>query len=504
MAFSKNAECDTALPCERVNRLTFRSRISSGAAARINPYWILFLVSCFLWLMLGAIVGPTPSGLDVFIFRDAGWNFAANGSFTSIGLPYVADFQPKLYAHYTPMMPLLFAAYCKVFPRTALAGEMFNSLVGFAAAAMALWLALRQPVKRELRVIACTLVALSPATFITYDRPEALGVVLFAFTVVASWSAKSRTTIVGVLVALTFLAHPFAGVLAAMWAAAIFRMKGADEQRSWRGFFAQFCTLGVSSILAIGTVATVYFLLDRTALLRFAAHAFGMSSGLGVVRSSLKGHHYFSGLAYALGVPSSGGGLVTSWVFFGYVISNLLILYWIVRTRKQRYRREWYVFGTACASMVFAAVFFPTPGMLLYSDLLSSPVAMLAAMERPALFYAEAWLTYNWFMPMAYSSGFARYGSPRRAPPFVSPRAGRTASSLVSQSPIAGLPGARGHICLRSYKPVIHNLVNPYYHYTGRRRTFGQIESVIRCYGDFRGAPEMKKPLPEFLEGDGD
>jgi hypothetical protein len=475
--------------------LTFKSIISSRVA-RINPYWALFLVSCFLWLVLGAIAGPTPSGLDVFIFRDAGWNLAQSGSFTSMGLPYVADFQPRLYAHYTPMMPLLFAVFSSVFPRTALSGEMFNSLVGFLAAALVLWLALKQPVKRELRAFACIVIALFPAVFITYDRPEALGVVLFAFTAVVAWSPKSWAATVGVLVALTFLAHPFAGVLAAMWACLIILMKGPDEPRGWREFLLQFCTLCASAVLVIGAVAISYFLLDKTALLRFAAHAFGVSSGLGVARTSLRSHSYYSGLAYALGVPSTGGGVVASWVFFGYVVSSLLILYWIVRTRS---RSEWCVFGTACASMVLAAVLFPTQGCYFTLVFFLVPIGMLAAIGRTSVFSARGMalilIVCLWRVPVVLRDTVARVE--------------RHHSYLLAQEQpyrlLANLPSRDSRVLVDTfaydlYKPVIHNLINPYYHFSGEGAPFEQIDGVIRCYGDFRGSREMTKPLPEFLD----
>jgi len=112
---------------------------------RNSRYWILFLICALGWLVASLLIAPSISGTDVFIFRDAGWNLAASGSFETAGGPYSHDLLPRFYAFYTPVVPLLFAGYASVFPRNAYAGTIFNLLLGLCAAAVALWRVLRQP-----------------------------------------------------------------------------------------------------------------------------------------------------------------------------------------------------------------------------------------------------------------------------------------------------------------------------------------------------------------------
>lgn len=84
--------------------------------------WFLFLACALGWLVLSLLIAPSVSGPDVFIFRDAGWNLAAWGTFQSAAGPYSHDLVPRLYAAYTPIFPLLFAAYATVFPGTPTPG----------------------------------------------------------------------------------------------------------------------------------------------------------------------------------------------------------------------------------------------------------------------------------------------------------------------------------------------------------------------------------------------
>jgi hypothetical protein len=126
---------------------------------RPSRYWILFACCASGWLIVALLVAPSISGVDVFIFRDAGWNLAAWGSFESAAGPYAHDLAPRFYADYTPILPLLFAGYASVFPRNAYAGTVFNLFLGLSAAAVALWWVLRQPPGR-LRDIAAWVVTL--------------------------------------------------------------------------------------------------------------------------------------------------------------------------------------------------------------------------------------------------------------------------------------------------------------------------------------------------------
>ena len=79
---------------------------------------------------------------------------------------------------------------------------------------------LRQPESRLRNAVALA-IAVLPVVFITYDRPEALALVLFCVTIGAATASGSQPAVVGLFIALTFLAHPFVAVTAAIWASAL-------------------------------------------------------------------------------------------------------------------------------------------------------------------------------------------------------------------------------------------------------------------------------------------
>jgi hypothetical protein len=131
-----------------------------------SRFWLFFALSAAAWLVISLVIAPVLSGEDVYIFRDAGWNLASYGSFESAALVYMTDLAPRLYAHYTPMMPLLFAGYASVFPRNAYSGTVFNLFLGLAAAAVALYWVLQQPPGRARNWAALAVIAF-PVAFIT-------------------------------------------------------------------------------------------------------------------------------------------------------------------------------------------------------------------------------------------------------------------------------------------------------------------------------------------------
>jgi len=203
---------------------------------KISHHWGVFTVCSVGWLLLSILIPPAMSGHDVFIFRDAGWNLASNGSFESAALLHMHDLTPRLYSHYTPLMPLLFAGYVSVFPRNAYAGTIFNLLVGLLAAGISLhWVTSRSSDVGRLGRVVGLAVAIFPVAFITFDRPEALGFILASITIAAAAKAAPKAWLVGLLVSITFLAHPFAAIVASTWASVLFRCRDGTTSGCHRG-----------------------------------------------------------------------------------------------------------------------------------------------------------------------------------------------------------------------------------------------------------------------------
>ena len=243
--------------------------------------WILFAVCSIAWIVVFLVLPPSFSGEDVFIFRDAGWNLASSGRFETAAMPQSHDLVPRFYAHYPPGLPLLFAAYAWAFPRNAYAGTFFYLLIAFAAAATVTWCVLKQPPGRMRKITLWLLAAASPL-FITQDRPASLALIPLSLTLAVAASARPRPIVIGLLVGLTFLVHPFAAVVAWLWMVAFFVIRAIEEDGDRIRTMRQLAVATASCLALLAMVAIVYFLIDPDSLHRFTGHALGANSGLGV------------------------------------------------------------------------------------------------------------------------------------------------------------------------------------------------------------------------------
>jgi hypothetical protein len=200
-------------------------------------YWVLLAACSAGWLLVFLLVAPANNGIDVMIFRDAGWNLFAEGSFQSAGLPYMHDFVPRFYSHYTPVMPLLFFCYLKVFPNNAYAGTFFNFLLGIASASVALFYVLHSAWNHRLKYITAAAIAIFPIAFIHYDRPEALCYLVACACLAYAVRAGAHPAVCGLLLSLVFLVEPFGAVVVFVWIAAIFVLKNCTLDRRWQKAF---------------------------------------------------------------------------------------------------------------------------------------------------------------------------------------------------------------------------------------------------------------------------
>jgi hypothetical protein len=293
---------------------------------RKSWFWALFAVCSVGWLSASLAVAPSMSGEDVYIFRDAGWNLAAYGSFESAALVYSTDLTPRLNSHYTPVQPLLFAGYASIFPRNAYAGTVFNHLVGVLAAAVALALVLRQPAGGVRNLAAFALAAL-PVAFISYDRPEAIALVLFSATAWFAARPNPRPVLVGLLISATFLAHPFAAVAAAVWVSAFFLLHNWPGPHRWLRTVSQVAIAGVISMVPLAAVAAVYYSLDRNSLARFAAHSLGRASGIHAAESG--------GWLTAIRKAAFGLSAMGTFNYLASLASVFLLIGWAIARRKE-------------------------------------------------------------------------------------------------------------------------------------------------------------------------
>ena len=458
---------------------------------KISSYWLVFAGCALGWLILYLLIAPSMNGTDVFIFRDAGWNLASSGSFESAALMYMRDLTPRLYSHYTPMMPLLFAGYASVFPRNAYAGTIFNLLLGLLAAAVALFWVLRQPESRLRNAVALA-IAVLPVVFITYDRPEALALVLFCVTIGAATASGSQPAVVGLFIALTFLAHPFVAVTAAIWASALVLSRNWSRSTRWMLTLRQITIMGASAIAPLILVAWLFYSLDHDSLRRFAAHALGFNSGLGVLASS-QSHLTFRQALYK---ASLAEGFLGAERYLLALASFLAIAAWSFSRRKLLHTPERLSIAAALCCVAITVVLFPAQGNYVVFLAFAIPLGLLIAhcnqgyRAGPAL--ALLLLAALIQIPACGLSLLER----------IEQRASFHAAQNQPAYLLANLPSPDSIVAVEGgnydfFKPRLHHLIE--LDNAQGVKDYGGLAAVVNCYEAFHGADQAVRPLPPSL-----
>jgi len=451
--------------------------------------WIFFTACSLVWLAVSLALPPCMSGEDVYNFRDAGWNLASQGRFESAALVQMHDLRPRLYAHYTPMMPLLFAGYAAVFPRTAYAGTIFNLLLGIAAAAVVLYVVLRQPPNR-LRNTAAIAVAAVPAVFITYDRPEALALVISATAIALLARPFARPLLAGALIAIAFLAHPFAACAVALWTAALFLAANWKAPARWMVSARQVVVSAAVAFAVVVPVALGFYLADHESLHRFAAHALGIHSGLGVVVSQNHGGGFAAGMRKSI----LGAGPFEAWNFLMSLVSSLALAAWAIARRRGLSPHEWLPVVAALGCAFTAVVLFPAQRN--YTTFLAylTPVGLLAVAARadrlaaPALALLLFAVAIN--LPQAAFTLVKRY---EQRPSYL-------ASLQQPQLLLAQLPDREATVAVEGdsydlFKPEFDHMIRIKEVDDGDH--FAKVAALANCYDGYKGTAVL--PLPAKL-----
>ena len=284
-------------------------------------------------------------------------------------------------------MPLLFAAYASVFPRNAYAGTIFNFLLGLLAASIVHFWVLRHP-PGKLRNLAACAIAILPVVFVTCDRPEALALVFFAIALaVAAKSTVRRPLLAGLLIALVFLAHPFAAIATGIWTSALTMRHNWNLSRKWLRSALQIGAMSLAAAVTLIPVALLYFFLDRDSLSRFAAHSLGMKSGLGVVLSASASKGFLDSIRFA----AFNSGFPAPCTYALSLSSSFLLAVWSIGHRRELIAEEWFPIAAGLACTLVSVVLFPIQAnyILLLAFLL--PLGLLisarprAILVKPAL-----------------------------------------------------------------------------------------------------------------------
>ena len=107
----------TELSClshERMKPKSVRAIGESWFSSRTLP-WVILGVSTVFWFSFFALVSPQPNGPDVFVFRDAGCNWAHGRGLVAASVPTGNTMTPVLFATYTPGALFLFGLAASLF-----------------------------------------------------------------------------------------------------------------------------------------------------------------------------------------------------------------------------------------------------------------------------------------------------------------------------------------------------------------------------------------------------
>ena len=243
------------------------------------------------WFVVSAFIAPNPGGPDVYIFKDAGCNFALKRGFTTIASPGTDDLEPHLYAAYGPGLPLLYGLFASIFGCSGYSNTYFDLIV--AAVTTLVFAAI---VKRAIppgQIPCAVLIGLAlPSGMVlsANDRPEALALlgIMVACLAVDSSKGSLRLVAAAFVAGVTTLVHPLAGAFAGLisWSLAVCQTDKVSPSHGLR------LAVGMAAIyvIPIALVVGAYWAIDPTTFSRFESHAFGQRSGAGAVL-----HNGFSG-----------------------------------------------------------------------------------------------------------------------------------------------------------------------------------------------------------------
>ena len=258
-----------------------------------TPWFILAAFTGF-WFSFFALTSPLPGGPDVFVFRDAGCNWAHGRGLVAASVPHANTVRPMLFASYTPGAPLLFGVAASLFGCSGSVDTFYN----LALAAIAVFLLYRcfslAVTSGWQRTCAALLLgALLPTGMIAFDpdRPEMPAFCLLV-AILLLWRRTSSFATRSLLfagVGIVFLIHPFAGI--AGWLLLAFLLVFDERTPTAHAWTRRMQVLVAGSALYALMVAVWVLSMwsqDHSALHRFLQHAAGQGTGAGVVLHGAK------------------------------------------------------------------------------------------------------------------------------------------------------------------------------------------------------------------------
>jgi hypothetical protein len=256
--------------------------------------WLILGAFAVLWFSFFALMPPLPAGPDVFVFRDAGCNWAHGRGLVAASVPHANTVRPIPFASYTPGALLLFGVAASLFGCSG-AVDTFYNLVLATAAVLLLYRCFSLAVTTGWQRVCAALLlgAMLPTGMVALDsdRPEMPAFCLLCAILLLWRSASSvagRSLLFGG-VGIVFLIHPFAGI--AGWLLLAFLLvfdARTMEAHAWTRRLQVVVAGSAFCAVVIAAWVLSMWAQDHTALHRFLEHAAGQGTGAGVVLHGAK------------------------------------------------------------------------------------------------------------------------------------------------------------------------------------------------------------------------
>jgi hypothetical protein len=487
----------------------------------------LFVALCgVVWLIVLAQLPPNLGGTDVYLFRDAAWNWLEGRGFATASFEHSSSFTPVLYSSYTPGTQWVFAGIGKLVGTGPGLVRVYGFLFALIADLVALCAGLRFLPAGWPRRVFLALVGISlPFGFAMplVDRPEPVS---FAVLVLLCLAMRLRVgvasaALAGLLGGLGFLCEPFAGVLAVLLIGGWLLLAGVGSGGRLGGFALQAIVAALFFVLPVAITAQAFYRLDPQSLQRFwhQATAAGVNRQANYSASDLSpagsgapaeaptstatGHpsplkKYREALAFHRGLGPIHELALAGFAAIALVWAGLLLL---ARGPWQS-RCALLLAGLAC--LVFPVVAFPLQGnyltltglllpVLLAADWASARRSLREPLVIPALLAISALAT----LP---SSGIdVLMGWESRASHALAARQAALLQKHIEEHPLHGkvvlVPATHYYL----YKDAVGNIYNP--GYLSRQEDPAEVGAVVNCYAATSNFAPGTEPLPPFVAG---
>ena len=247
-----------------------RKHSQNASVPYSREYWEILIVFVTFWFVVSAFIAPNPGGPDVYIFKDAGCNFALKRGFTTIASPGADDLASHLYAAYGPGLPLLYGLFASIFGCSGHSNTYFDLIVA-AVTTLVFAAIVKRAIPPKAQIPCAVLIGLAlPSGMVlsVNDRPEALALLGIMVACLAVDSSKGSLQLVAAafIAGITTLVHPLAGAFAGLisWSLAVCQTDKVSPSHGLRLAVGMACIYLIPIAMLVGA----YWAIDPTTFSR--------------------------------------------------------------------------------------------------------------------------------------------------------------------------------------------------------------------------------------------